>query len=406
MLNFEYEARDEATGKKVKASIRAESKQAAAKLLVSQGLAPLDIHLKGESGIFNFLNPIRNRISTKDKVLFSRQLSTLINAGLPLTQSLHTVAEQTQNKAMQVIVNQVIGDVEGGKAFADALSKHSDVFNTVFVSLVAAGEISGTLDQALDRIAIQQEKDAELVSAIRGALVYPAIVLFVIVVVIVFMLLTVLPQVELLYDDLNQPLPFVTAGMMAISKFITGFWWLIIGVIFASVFFAKRYIATESGGRAFDTLKMRLPLFGKLFMKMYMARFSRTGSTLMAAGVPMLDMLRIAGEAVDNINIKEAIDKASQKVKGGKALSVALKDDPNFLSLVPQMLSIGEQSGAIDSMLAKTADFYEKELDNEVKTISTTIEPILMMVLAAVAGLMVAAILMPVYGLVGGNIGM
>ncbi len=403
MLNFEYEARDEATGQKVKANIQAESEQAAAKLLVNQGLSPLDIRLKG-GGAGGFFDSIKNRISTKDKVVFSRQLSTLINAGLPLTQSLRTVSDQTQNKAFKVIINQIIGDVEGGKSFADSLTNHPDIFNTVFTSLVAAGEISGTLDAALERIADQQEKDADLVSKIRGALIYPAIVLFVIVAVIVFMLVTVLPQVELLYEDLNQSLPFITAAMLAVSDFITSFWWLILIVIGGAMFFGKRYIATDNGRAVFDSLKISMPVFGKLFMKMYMARFSRTGSTLMAAGVPMLEMLRIDSEAVNNVHIREATQKVSEKVKGGVALSEAMKDDPYFLPLVPQMISIGEQSGAIDSMMAKAADFYEKELDNEVKTISTTIEPILMVVLAIVAGLMVGAILIPVYGLVGTSV--
>ncbi len=403
MLNFEYEARDEATGQKVKADIQAESEQAAAKLLVKQGLSPTEIKLKG-GGAGGFFDSIKNHISAKDKVLFSRQLSTLISAGLPLTQSLRTVSDQTQNKAFKVIINQIIGDVEGGKSFADSLSNHPDIFSTVFISLVAAGEVSGTLDEALERIADQQEKDAELTAKIRGALVYPVIVLVVIIAVIIFMLVTVLPQVELLYEDLNQSLPFITAVMLAMSDFITNFWWLILIILIGAVYFGKRYIKTESGRAAFDSLKMNMPVFGKLFMKMYMARWSRTGSTLMAAGVPMLEMLRITADAVNNVHIKDATMKASDKVKGGVALSEAIRDDPNFLPLVSQMVNIGEQSGAIDTMMAKAADFYEKELDNEVKTISTTIEPILMVVLAVVAGLMVGAILIPVYGLVGSNI--
>ncbi len=402
MLTFEYIATDPNTGKKIKADIQAESESAASKLLVKQGLAPLDLKLKGEGG--GIFSSFKNHIGFKDKVLFSRQLATLINAGLPLTQSLRTVADQTQSKPLQVVVNQIITDVEGGKALGDAMKVHPEVFNTVYVSLVAAGEVSGTLDEALERIATQQEKDAEIVSKVRGALVYPAIVLFVILAVIVFMLITVLPQVELLYDDLNQSLPFITAVMLSISDFITTFWWLMIIFITGVVFFGKRYIQTNSGKAVTDQLKMSMPVFGKLFMKMYMARFSRTGSTLMATGVPMLEMLRITADSVNNVHIKKATLKAAEKVKGGTALSEAMKGDENFLSLVPQMINIGEQSGAIDSMMAKAADFYEKELDNEVKTISTTIEPVLMVVLAAVAGLMVGAILIPVYGLVGNSI--
>lgn len=402
MLTFEYTARDTKSGEVIKAEVQALSEQSAAKLLAEQGLAATDIHLKGEKR--GLLKGFRDRIKPKDRVLFARQLSTLINAGLPLTQSLRTVQEQIDNKAFSLIISEVIADVEGGNAFAKALEKHPKVFNSVFTSLIAAGEASGTLDQALERIATQQEKDAEVLSKVRGALVYPAIVVLVIIGVIIFMLTTVLPQVELLYKDLNQSLPFITSAMLAISRLIINLWWLVLIVLVAGIYFLKRYVDTENGRYAFDRFKTAVPLFGTLFKKLYMARFSRTGSTLMSTGVPMLEMMRITAESVNNVHVRDATLKAAEKVKGGKALSESIKDDPNFMSLVPQMIKIGEQSGAIDKMMDKTATFYENELDNEIKTISTTIEPVLMVVLALVAGVMVGAILIPVYGLVGQNI--
>lgn len=397
---YEYIAKDQATNKEVRAEVQADSEKSAAKLIMNQGLVPISIVPKGEKRLFK----AKGRIKPKDKVLFSRQLSTLINAGLPLTQSLRTVQEQTSNKELASVISEIISDVEAGMALAKALEQHPRVFNTVFVSLVAAGEASGTLDDALERIANQQEKDAEVVSKVRGALVYPIIVLVVIGAVIIFMLTSVLPQVELLYKDLNQSLPFITAVMLSISKFITKFWWLLIIIAVGSGFMLKRWVETDAGRSAMDSLKMNVPVFGKLFMKMYMARFARTGQTLMTTGVPMLQMMHITGRAVNNVHIKNALDKASEKVKGGKALSDSISDDPNFLPLVPQMIHIGEQSGSIDTMMGKVASFYENELDNEIKAISTTIEPILMVVLAVVAGLMVGAILLPVYGLVGTSV--
>ena len=399
MLTFEYKAKDTKTGKVIRAHVQATSEQAASKLLSEQGLAPLELSLLGEKRGLGAM--LKDRIRAKDKVLFARQLSTLINAGLPLTQSLRTVQDQIDNKHFAIIVGQVITDVEGGKSFAQSLERHPKVFNTVFTSLIAAGETSGTLDQALERIATQQEKDAEVLSKVRGALVYPIIVVVVILGVVVFMLTTVLPQVELLYEDLDQSLPFVTAIMLAISHFITDFWWLLLILAAAGGYFAGRYFQTEAGQSFLDRFKMNVPLFGRLFKKLYMARFSRTGATLMASAVPMLEMIRITSDAVDNVHVKASLLKAADKVKGGKALSDSLQGDENFLSLVPQMIRIGEQSGAIDQMMAKTATFYENELDNEIKAISTTIEPVLMVVLALVAGVMVAAILLPVYGLVG-----
>ncbi len=397
MLEFVYTAKD-STGNQIKAEVQADSQRSAAKLLSDQGLTPIKIELK--SGGRSILGR-RSKVKIKDKVLFSRQLSTLVGAGLPITQSLRTVNEQTQNKEMNVVIDKIISDVEAGKALAKSFEAHPRIFDNVFVNLVAAGEASGTLDEALERLANQQEKDAEVASKVKGALVYPAIVLVVILGVVIFMLTTVLPQVEQLYVDLKQSLPFITAVMLMMSDFIVNFWWLLILAFVGFVFFLRRYVQTDSGRAVADQFKLSVPLFGKLFRKMYMARFTRTGQTLMATGVPMLEMMRITGNAVNNVHIKRSLEKAAIKVKGGKALSESISGDPNFLQLVPQMISIGEQSGSIDAMMGKAATFYENELDNEIKAISTTIEPILMVVLAAVAAMMVGAILIPVYGLVG-----
>lgn len=399
MLTFDYTARDTASNKQVKATIQAESERAAAKLLVAQGLAPLSITEQSEKK--GLLSRFTNRITAKDRVIFTRQLATLINAGLPLAQSLHTVIEQTSNKRLKAIVQEITTSVEGGKSLSESFAQYPKVFNNVFIALISAGEASGTLDQALERIATQQEKDAELISKVRGAMVYPMIVLVVIIGVVIFMMVTVMPQIQQLYADLKQQLPFVTQLLVGIATFVRYFWWTLIIALVAAIYFLRRYIDTPAGRKQWDGLKLRVPLFGPLFQKLYMARFARTGETLMATGVPMLEMLKIASKSVNNVIVGASITRAAEKVKGGKALSVALKGDENILPLVPQMISIGEQSGGIDKMMGKAATFYENELDNTVKSISTAIEPILMVILAAVAGLMVAAILLPIYGLVG-----
>ena len=399
MLTFEYIAKDAKSGEKVKATVEAESEQVAAKLIAKQGLAPLSIKLRGEES--GLLAGYKSRVSTKDRILFARQLSTLINAGLPLVQSLRTVLEQTSSKPLNVVINRIISDVEAGMAFNKALASHPKVFNQVFVSLVAAGESSGTLDSALERIALQQEKDAEIISKVRGAMVYPGIVSLVMVGVVVFMLRSVLPQVGALYKDLGKPLPFITKIMLGASGLIGKFWWLMILLMLLGVFLFNRYKQTTDGRKTIDSIKMRLPLFGNLFMKMYMARFCRTATTLVASGVPLLEVLRITAESVNNVNIEGSTKKAAEKVKAGKALSDSLGDDKNFLPLVPQMIKIGERSGAMDKMLEKTASYYEDELDNQIKNISTIIEPALMVMLALMAGIMIAAILLPIYSLVG-----
>ena len=401
MLSFRYTARDPATGQYVKSNVEAETEQAAAKLIRKEGFVPIDISLaeKASSGL---LGRFRNRIRTKDKVLFSRQLSTLINAGLPLVQSLHSVNGQTESKPLKLVINKVISDVEAGATLSSAMAKHPQAFNQVYVSLIAAGEASGTLDKALERLAIQQEKDADLISKVRGAMIYPIIVLAVMVVVVVFMLIKVLPQVQVLYEGLpNAHLPFVTRILLAVANFIIHYWWAVIIMIGFIIFFTTRWARTFGGKQVIDKLKMRAWPIGPLFVKMYMARFARTGTTLVSSGVPLLQMLQITANSINNVHVEASIHKAAEKVKGGKALSDSLQNDPNFLELVPNMLRIGEQSGSLEQMLGKTADYYEKEVDDQVKAISTIIEPVLMVILGIVAFVIVAAVLLPVYGLAG-----
>jgi type IV pilus assembly protein PilC len=396
MLTYSYSARNAKTGEKVKAQVQADNEQAAAKLINEQGFTPLNISLEnsGLRGRFH-------HIKAKDKVLFSRQLSTLINAGLPLVQSLRSVSGQTTNKSFKAVINEVITDVEAGASFSASLEKHPNVFNRVYVSLVAAGEASGTLDSGLERLAIQQEKDADIVSKVRGAMIYPLIVLLVMAAVVGFMLIKVLPQVENIYAGLKgATLPLVTRILLGISHFATHFWWIVIILLGMSVFFGSRWARTLGGREVIDKFKMRAWPIGPLYMKMYMARFARTGTTLVASGVPLIQVLEITSEAVDNVHIAKSLHKAIEKVKGGKALSDSIDNDPNFLELVPNMLHIGEQSGAMETMLAKVADYYEKEVDNEIKTISTIIEPVMMVIMGIIAITIVAAILLPIYGLV------
>ena len=360
---------------------------------------PLKIELQDDKT--SFFAKFSGRITTKDKVVFTRQLATLIGAGLPLAQSLRTVQEQTTNKRMQEIVQEIISDVEGGKSLSDSFAKHPEAFNKVYVALISAGETSGTMDDSLKRLAAQQEKDAAMMSKIRGAMIYPSIVLVVIILVIGFMLFTVVPQVEGLYRDLNKGLPFVTLMMIKVANFFSSLWWLVILAMIIGGYFLAQYLKTEQGIRTKDIFKLNVPLFKGMFRKMYMARFARTGQVLLSTGVPMLDMLRITSDAVNNVIISESILRASDKVKGGKALSASLSNEDYFLAMVPQMIKIGEQSGKIDEMMGKTAQVYEDELDEEIRALSTAIEPVLMVFLAIVAGTMVAAILLPIYSLVG-----
>lgn len=398
MRKFTYEAKDGSTNKLVRATVQADSERAAAKLLIDQGFVPITI--KEEKDGANFLGQLSGRITTKDRVVFTRQLSTLIAAGLPFAQSLRTVLEQTPNKRLKSITQEIVTSVEGGKSLHESFAKHPDVFDKLFLALIAVGEASGTLDDALQRVAAQQEKDAAIVSKLRGAMIYPLIVLVVILGVMIFMLVTVVPQVEKLYRDLGQELPVITQVMVGLSQFLTRFWWAVLIVLGIGVYLGVQYLRTEAGIRMLDALKLNMPGVSAMFRRLYMARFARTTQTLLVTGVAMLDTLRISSEAVGNTLISANIDKASEQVKGGKALSAALATQEYVPDLIPQMTRIGEQSGRIDEMMGKTAKIYEDELDQEIQGISTAIEPVLMVVLALIAASMVAAILLPIYGLV------
>lgn len=405
MLMYHYTAKEPATGKIVKASVQADSESSAATVIRKEGLIPLDIKVGDSSGGMQLPSFLQSKkVKLKEKVLFSRQLSTLINAGLPLVQALRNVGSQTQGKQFRIVIDQVIADVEAGASLSKALSKHPRVFDQVYLSLIEAGETSGTLDRSLERLAIQQEKDADIISKVRGAFIYPLIVLAVMIGVVVYMLLTVLPQVEILYEGISKDLPVYTSALLFVSDVIKSFWWLIAIVAGILAFFATRWARTGPGKQVVDKVKMKSPLMGPLYMKMYMARFARTAATLIGSGVPLIRVLEITADAVNNVHIGASLHNAADKVKGGKSLSSILETDDNFLELVPNMLHIGEESGATEAMLAKTADYYEKEVDDQIKAISTIIEPVLMVAMGILALGIVAAVLLPVYTLSGDSI--
>ncbi len=398
MLTYNYTARNSISGQHIKSTVQADSEQSAAKLIRTQGLVPIDIRIS-KGGTFNILGKL-NRIKSKDRVLFSRQLSTLLNAGLPLIQSLRNVNNQTESKPLRVIIGNIITDVEAGSTLAKAMSNYPGVFNQVYISLIAAGETSGTLDKSLERLADQQEKDADILSKVRGAMIYPVIVLLVMCAVVVFMLIKVLPQVKNLYSETgNLSLPLITQILLDVSNIMIHWWWVILVVVIVIVVFTSRWAQTLGGKTVLDGIKMHIWPIGPLYMKLYMARFCRTGTTLVASGVPLIQMLIITARAVDNVPIEGSINKAIEKVKAGKSLGQSLENDPNFLELVPNMLRIGEESGSMEQMLGKAAEYYEKELDNEIKAIQTIIEPAMMILMGIVAFAIVAAVLLPIYNL-------
>lgn len=402
MLSYKYDARDSATGQVVHSTVEAADEASAAKLIRDEGLVPINIAVVEVSAGFKL--PGSNKVKAKDKVLFSRQLATLINAGLPLVQALRSVINTTQSAPLKVIISKIITDVEAGSTFSAALAKHPDVFSQIYLSLIESGEASGTLDAALERLAFQQEKDADTISKLRNAMIYPIIVLAVMLGVLSYMIISVLPQVEALYESVDgATLPWITQMLLAVTHFFMDFWYIVAIVLGVAIFFFTRWARSLGGKTVIDRLKMQLPPFGMLFRKMYMARFARTGSTLIASGVPLIQVLEITAKAISNVHVEKSILAAAEKVKGGKSLGEALNHDPNFLELVPNMLKIGEQSGSTEEMLGKVADYYEKEVDDQIKSISTIIEPLMMLLLGVGVIVIVVAVLLPIYALAGGS---
>lgn len=398
MKRFTYKAKETKTGRIVTGDIQAESEYAAGRLLISQGLSPQKVREEKKGG---FLSRFTEKVSAKQRIIFTRQFATLIGAGLPLSDSLQMVAEQTQDKPTRAMIEDILAQVEGGKTLYEAFSKYPDVFNRLYLSLVAAGEASGTLDQSLKRLADQQEKDANMMSKIRGALTYPAIVLLVIVVVIVFMMVAVVPEVEKLYQDMGKEVPVMTQILIGASNFVMDFWWLILVLLVIVVWFVSQFRKTAVGQRWGAMIKLNVPFFKGLFQRLYNARFARTAQMLLSAGVPMLEAIHISSEAMNNVILEKEMEEVAEMVRSGKPLSAGLKGKDYILPLLPQMAATGEQSGKIDDMLGKAAKVYEDELDERVAALSTMIEPILMVALALVAGGIVGAVLMPIYQLVG-----
>lgn len=396
MRRFQYRAKEQGSGKVIKGTIQAENERTAGKLLVDRGYIPETIR---EEGV-GFASKL-TRVTTNDRINFTRQFSTLIGAGLPVAQSLRTVTEQTESKAMKGVLEEMNAQIESGHSLSDAMSKHPEVFNNVYMSLVRAGEVSGTMDESLKRLATQEEKDQKIMSKIKGAMMYPLISLAVIIAVFVYMMVAVVPEVENLYDSMNEDLPGLTVALVNIKDFIIDYWWLTLIIVVALVVGIKQFAKTTPGIRMMDTIKLNIPLFNDLFHLLYNGRFARISQILLSTGVSVLDSVHIAAESTNNVIMIETLGEAADMVQNGKPLSVTLKDRDYIKPLTGQMAAIGEESGKMDEMLGKAAQVFEDELDEKVNAISTMIEPLMLLMLGGVAALLVAGVLLPIYSLVG-----
>ncbi len=367
--------------------------------LRAQNLTPQKV--KKKPAELHFKLPGSSGVGARDLMLFTRQFSTMIDAGLPLVQCLDILHSQQENIFFKKILGQVKTDVEGGKTFADALSRHPKVFDPLFVNLVAAGETGGILDTIMTRLAMQTEKGVKLAKQIKGALFYPAAVMTVAIGAVAVLLLFVIPVFEKMFNDFGGTLPVPTQIVIDLSNWSVKHWYLFIVVPVAIFFSFSWFRGTPKGRRTIDKVLLSVPIFGPLVRKTAVARFTRTMGTMLSSGVPILDALDIVARASGNVIIGEAVQHARRKVSEGKTLAEPMAETKIFPSMVCQMVAIGESAGALDTMLNKIADFYEEEVDAAVAGLTSLLEPIIMVFLAVVLGGFLIAMYLPIFTIAG-----
>ena len=346
----------------------------------------------------SFLKP---KITTKDIVVFTRQFATMIDAGLPLVQCLDILSSQQENKTFKEVLTEVKEDVESGSTFADALKKHPKAFNELYVNLVAAGEVGGILDTILSRLAAYIEKALKLRKQVKSAMTYPATIVGIALVVIAVILIFVIPAFEKLFRDFGGALPAPTQIVINLSNFIQDYILVIVGVVVLLIFAAKKIYATEKGRDKIDNWALKLPVFGILIRKVAVAKFSRTLATMISSGVPILDGLEIVRKTAGNRTVEKAIANVRSSISEGKTIAEPLKQSGVFPPMVCQMIEVGEQAGALDTMLSKIADFYDDEVDDAVNNLTAMMEPLLMLFLGTTVGGLVIAMYLPIFKLAG-----
>lgn len=350
---------------------------------------------KSSFAMFSFFQ----KSSNEDLVLFTRQLSSILSSGLTLSQALNILKEQIQNPQMKQIVESLIADVQEGKTFADSIAKYPRVFSSIYISLIRAAESSGFLDKVLLRLADNLEKQQKLQSTIKSALTYPVIVVVLMVVVMFVMMLFVIPQLTVLYQNLNIPLPATTQLMVNVSNFTINFWPLIIGFIVVAIFALRRWQKTQSGRLIVDGIKLKIPVFGVLIKKTIMAEFSRTLGLLIGAGTLVVQSLNESADTTGNVIYRSAIQEISRRVEKGVSIGDAMAAFEIFPPILVQMVKIGEQTGKLDDSLLKVSEYFEREVDGSVKTLTTALEPFIMVVLGIGVSFLIISIITPIYNL-------
>ena len=387
-------------GRKLKGELEAASEQIARAQLRKRNLKILKLKPKPKDLFANiaFMQP---KVTNKDIVIFTRQFSTMIDAGLPLVQGLNILAEQAENPTFRSILKQITKDVEGGSTLAEAMKKHPKIFSELFVNLIAAGEVGGILDTILQRLATFIEKAEDLKSKIKGALTYPIVVLIIAFIVIAVILIFVIPVFQDMFSSFGSALPAPTQLVVNMSDFMKSNIIYIIPAIILIGFVFKQYRNTKGGRKTTDAISLKLPVFGDLLKKTAVARFTRTLGTMLSSGVPILDSLEIVAKTAGNVVIEEIIYEVRGSIAEGQTIAEPLSENDVFPGMVIQMISVGEATGALDTMLEKIADFYDKEVDAAVDALTAMLEPLLMLFLGGAIGGLVIAMYLPIFSMAG-----
>lgn len=396
MTVFKYTARPATGGEMLTGEVELPTKEEVFSYLSRQRLIPVSVRKKEVEIRLQF----GTGISTREIVIFTRQFATMINAGLPLVQSLDILAEQTDNPGLSRAIRAILFDVESGTTLAEAMRQHPKVFTSLYVNMVAAGEAGGILDIILLRLATFLEKNDALARKIKGAMVYPGVILTVAVLAVTILLYFVIPTFQQMFSSVGVPLPLPTRIVIGLSDILQGYWWAMAGAVALFAVIVRAFYKTDAGELALDRLLLNLPVLGDLLRKAAVARFTRTLGTLVASGVSILDGLEITAKTAGNRVIHDAVMQSRTSIAGGATISGPLKDSSVFPAMVVQMIHVGEQTGGLDEMLTKIADFYDEEVDAAVETLLAAMEPIMIVFLGTVVGGMIVAMYLPIFDMI------
>ena len=402
MAQFKYSAQD-ASGEIQKGTIEADTKDAAVAALKKKSMRPLAVETQKKSAAnIQIKMPGSNKVKNEDIVIFTRQLATMINAGVPLIQSLATMRDQTDSEALQAVLDKVVVKVQSGIPLSEALAEHPKVFSPVYINMVKAGEEGGILDQIMERLAIQEEKDAEIRGKLKSALTYPAVVMIVAIGAVTFLLTNIIPNFGEIFEQYDMDLPIQTRILLGLSDFLVSNAIGIVIAIVGSIVALLRWKKTPKGKFLFDKFLLKAPIFGTVVLKVNVARFAQTFSSLTGAGVSVVNALEVTSGALSNAVIQKAILDSVASIKNGEPISKSLVETGIFPPIITQMTAVGEETGQIDVVLEKVAEFYTKEVDRTVESISSIIEPVLIVGLGGAVALIVASVFGPLSEITGG----